>query len=69
MNKRLMIFLALNNLVLGGAIVLTHDRLGALATIVNDNFGNVANQLLTFSVWSADIADRLNSMYLFLLGP
>jgi hypothetical protein len=60
MSKKLMVALALNNIVLGGALVLSNDRLMALGLVVSDHIVEVADTFTSFSNWSRGIVDGLN---------
>lgn len=66
MSKKLMVALALNNVVLGGALVLSNDRLMALGAVVSDHMVEVADTFVSFSNWSVRIVDGINQLFMLL---
>ena len=67
MSKKLMVALALNNAVLGGALVLTNDRLLSLGLVVQRHVVEVAETFASFSNWSRGLVDMVN-MILMTIG-
>ena len=66
MSKKLMVALALNNIVLGGALVLSNDRLMALGLVVERNMVAVGETFEHFSAWSIGIANSINTLFVLL---
>ena len=64
MSKKLMVVLALNNVVLGGALVLSNERLVALTAKVTLNIVQVTDTFESFSAWSVRISDAINMLFL-----
>ncbi len=66
MSKKLMVALALNNVVLGGALVLSNDRIMALGLVVSDHIASVARDFASFSQWSVMVVDMINRILMTL---